>query len=366
MELENLIAPDRLLGLQETYTGPLGVAGSIVAPGGRRITPESNRRRLCSLLCRSDHFRRCCRDNDQAAGDAAESGVTIYRTECCGLTDVAIPLSIESRRAATLLFGLVRTGPSSPEEVAELVDGYLARAPELADRDALEDALAAVPVVDPALLHASATLLRELADHIADLAARSMLEAELKRARRRARDADRAHSFLSATLNTLAALAIVEHADEAHALVVLLSRASRYAAEDQDVATVAEEIDHTRDYLAIRQAALGEGLQFDVHHRETTGVLLPRLSIRELVEDLLWRHLEAATGNPIRLIATRERGNAVIEIVADVAPGHPTNLAIAADLRERLRRIHGHGATLAVTTIGESLRARVSVEQGHN
>ncbi len=367
MELESLIAADRLLGLQETYTGPLGIAGSIIAPGGRRITPESNRRRLCSLLCRSEHFQACCGTNDRTACDAAQSEVTIYRTDCCGLTDVAVPLSIGPDRAGTLLFGLVRTAPSTPDEAAELVDGYLARAPDLDDREELEAALAAVPVVDAELLHSSATLLREFADHIADLAARALMESELQEARRRARDTGRAHAFLAAALNTLAELAVIEHADEAHGLVVALARASRYAAAPHDAATIEDEVAHALDCLEIRGCALGDGLRFAARVEPSVEhVLVPRLSVRTLLDELLWRHVEAGMERPIQLAAFREHGGAVVEVVAGVLAEHPPALAGGGDLEDRLRRLHGEGCSVESERDGESLRARIRVPQGIN
>ena len=344
--LELLVAPERLAGLQETYTAALGLAASIIAPGGRRITPETNRRELCTLLCGSDGFRAACRHYDLEAIRVDCPGATIYQTECCRLVDVATPLSVGSSKAATFLSGLVRTTPLAPGEAAAIVDEYFDRDPSLSDREALEDAVRRVPVVDVQVLHATASLLSEFANHIADLAERTLLEGELRETRRRGRSAGHAHRFMVGSLNTLADLAVLEDAGDAHALVVVLARMLRYAADPAPLATIADEVEDALDYLRVREAGLGDVLRCDA--RVDPGIAdlpLPRLCLRTLVDELLWGHLECGEPDvPVVIGARRGRTGAAVEVRARAArAAAPADLS---DLRDGLERVLGPGAEL--------------------
>jgi ligand-binding sensor protein len=349
--LELLVAPERLAGLQETYTAALGLAASIIAPGGRRITPETNRRRLCSLLCASEGFRVSCHHNDLEAIRADGPGATIYRTECCRLVDVAIPLSVGSSKAGTFLSGLVRTAPLAAGEAAAIVDEYLDRDPALSDRVALEDAVRSVPVVDVEVLRATASLLSEFADHIADLAERTLLEGELRETQRRARSASRAHLFMAGSLNTLADLAVLEHAADAHALVVVLARMLRYAADPDPLATIADEVEHALDYLRVRQAGFGDELRYEARLDPAVNDLpLPRLCLRILVDELLRSHLESSEPDvPVTIGARHGRTGVVVEVRVRSGPaGGPAELA---DMRHGLERVLGPGALLSARDV---------------
>ncbi|MEO8687316.1 MAG: PocR ligand-binding domain-containing protein [Solirubrobacteraceae bacterium] len=368
IELERLVTPERLTGLQRTYTATLGMAASIIAPGGRRITPETNRRRICSLLCTSDELRARCHGNDLKAMEIAGPAATIYTTDCCGLVDVAIPLSVGSTKAATFLSGLVRTAPLDHQGAAAIVDCYLGRGFALPAREELEAALMSVPVVDAAVLQTSATLLSEFANHIADLAARTLLETELRETRRRAMTASRTQSFLAGSLNTLADVAILERAEDAHALVVALAKVSRYAADGRELSTIAEEVEHALDYLQVRQVGLGDLLRFEATVERALDLLtLPRLTVRALVDHLLWRHLEAGQPDrPITITARTEPHGVTIEVTVRSLPSHPTELSELADVRERLTRYHGDGASLSLSAGPGSHCVRLRVPPSHN
>lgn len=367
IELERLVTPERLTGLQRTYTATLGMAASIIAPGGRRITPETNRRRICSLLCTSDELRARCHANDLKAMETLGPAATIYTTDCCGLVDVAIPLSVGSTKAATFLSGLVRTEPLDHEGAAAIVDSYLRRGLVLPAREELEEALMSVPVVDERVLRMSATLLSEFANHIADLAARTLLETELRETRRRAMTASRSETFLAGSLNTLADVAIVERAEDAHALVVALAKVSRYAADGRELSTIAEDVEHALDYLQVRQVGLGDLLRFEAKVETTLQqVAIPRLAVRALVDHLLWRHLEAGTGCPITITARSAPQAATVDVTVRALPSHPTELSELADVRERLMRHHGDGASLTLNADAGSHRVRLRIPLSNN
>jgi two-component system sensor histidine kinase AlgZ len=174
--------------------------------------------------------------------------------------------------------------------------------------------------------------------------------------------------FLFNTLNTAIALVRV---DPSRAETVLedLSALFRAALADSDPhasATLGEEIDLARRYLAIEQLRFGDRLL--VHWEldpKADGARLPPLLLQPLVENAVKHGVEpSAEGGVLRVRTRARRGQAELLVSNSVAPqssstpGHGIALR---NVQERLRLLHDVAADFRARRDGDVYRVRVVV-----
>ena len=174
--------------------------------------------------------------------------------------------------------------------------------------------------------------------------------------------------FLFNTLNTAIALVRV---DPSRAETVLedlaaLFRAALADGDPQATATLGEEIDLARRYLAIEQLRFGERL---VVHWEldprADAARLPPLLLQPLVENAVKHGVEPAAGGGVLRVRTRaRRGQAEVLVANSIAPrsastpGHGIALR---NVQERLRLMHDVAADFRAGRDGEAYRVRIVV-----
>jgi len=192
----------------------------------------------------------------------------------------------------------------------------------------------------------------------ADLAARSAaLEAQLTRAQLDALRAQLHPHFLFNTLNTISVLA-AEQGDKARQMILRLSSLLRRSLDEaQDEVALEQELSFLEDYLDIQRVRFGDRLAIRVAvDPETRRARVPVLFLQPLVENVIqhatWGRDDATT---IDLAATRD-GQSLVISVEDDGPGPVPNggrqgIGLG-NTRERLRRMYGESASLALTSGG--------------
>ncbi|MBO8164315.1 MAG: histidine kinase [Brevibacillus sp.] len=127
--------------------------------------------------------------------------------------------------------------------------------------------------------------------------------------------------FLFNTLNVISGLAYLEGAERSSELMVSLSNLLRYNLRRLDhPVTIAEEVDHVREYCRIQQTRFGERVQFSIDADPSLAqVSIPCLTIQPLVENAFIHGIEGyEEGAVIRIAVYRGmrkgRETAVVEI----------------------------------------------------
>ena len=176
--------------------------------------------------------------------------------------------------------------------------------------------------------------------------------------------------FLFNTLNSAIALVRAEPA-KAETLLEDLSDLFRYAlAEPHATATLADEIELAKRYLAIEQVRFGERLQMQwqldesVHH-----ALLPPLLRQPLVENAIRHGIEPNTrGGKLQVRTERKGTQAVVQITntlpakALAAQRNTRGNGIAlANVKERLALLHDFNGSLSANTHEGFFIVRLSV-----
>jgi len=168
--------------------------------------------------------------------------------------------------------------------------------------------------------------------------------------------------FLFNAFNSIAAL-IRTRPEEAETVVEDLSDLFRYAlrASKDDTATLGEEVQAVRRYLAVEKARFRDRLQtqFDVPDR-LRSVAVPSMTLQPLVENAVKHGVGETQGACIVTVAAEASGDTLIVRVTDTGPGfESTDLAAAleegsglANVRERLRLSFGEDAQMELLPQG--------------
>jgi len=178
--------------------------------------------------------------------------------------------------------------------------------------------------------------------------------------------------FLFNVLQTLGTL-VEHHPSRAHValehLAALLRRRLDAADEASDTASLAEELDDVRDYLALESLRFSERLRIveDIDE-EALDFLLPRFTLQPIVENAVHHGLAArASGGELRISALRRGDRWTLTIADDGVGADPERLASATGIgvsvvRERLRLRFGSEVEFTVRTApGAGCRVELSL-----
>ncbi|MDF1567789.1 MAG: sensor histidine kinase [Spirochaetaceae bacterium] len=148
-------------------------------------------------------------------------------------------------------------------------------------------------------------------------------EIQLKGARLRALQAQINPHFLNNTLHMIGGMALARHAPEIYEITRAVGDLFRYAnGSEGDLVTMADELEHTRNYLLIQQNRFVDRLTWSVDaDPELNGILIPRFTLQPIVENAFEHGLQPKSGSweiSIR-IAGRSRG--VLAAVRDDGVG---------------------------------------------
>jgi two-component system sensor histidine kinase AlgZ len=162
--------------------------------------------------------------------------------------------------------------------------------------------------------------------------------------------------FMFNALNAISALVRSNNPDLALSGINRLSSLLRYAlaASQGEWVTVADELQFTRDYLALQRLRYGDRLQ--VHIAGDSGAVLRAdclaLLLQPLVENALRHGLDEATEPGTVTIAFATAGRALeVRVANSIVPGALPNPGAGiglANVRERLRSAYGGAASLAI------------------
>jgi len=150
--------------------------------------------------------------------------------------------------------------------------------------------------------------------------------------------------FLFNTLNSAIALVRAEPA-KAETLLEDLSDLFRHALVDQgETATLADEIELARRYLAIEQVRFGDRLNLEWALDPSAGsAKLPPLLLQPLVENAVRHGVEPSESGATVRISSKRRGSVVVIKVTNTVPagaGAPGHGVALHNVRDRLRLLH--------------------------
>ncbi|MCW5642891.1 MAG: histidine kinase [Rhodoferax sp.] len=150
--------------------------------------------------------------------------------------------------------------------------------------------------------------------------------------------------FLFNTLNSAIALVRAEPA-KAEAMLEDLSDLFRHALLDHgESATLADEIELARRYLAIEQVRFGERLQLEWELDPSADrAVLPPLLLQPLVENAVRHGVEPSEQGATVRVSTHRRGSVVVIKVTNTVPagaGAPGHGVALDNVRDRLRLLH--------------------------
>jgi two-component system, LytTR family, sensor kinase len=217
--------------------------------------------------------------------------------------------------------------------------------------------------------HASLRVVQEAASLVSaqvELSVLSEQEERLARAELRALRAQISPHFI---YNALAAVAGDIHArpDEARELLTDFAEFTRYLFRDgRSYVTLADELEHVERYLRLERARFRGSLHVEIEvDPETTGVVVPALSVQPLVENAVRHGVERRAGTGRIEVTARVQGNDVELQVRDDGSGiEPERIGAV---------LAGAGGGIGLSNVDARLRAtfgeryalRIESQVGH-
>jgi two-component system LytT family sensor kinase len=164
--------------------------------------------------------------------------------------------------------------------------------------------------------------------------------------------------FLYNSLNSIASL-IHQDADKAEDMTLKLSRLFRYSinSNQENMASVTEEMEIVNTYLAIEKVRFGDRLRFIIHIDEVVkNKMVPRFLIQPLVENALKHGLnDMAVNGELKITITIEREYISIAI-ADNGKPFPMELDMGYGLQstyDKLTLLYGENYQVQITNTPE-------------
>lgn len=137
VSLTDLIQPERLQRLQDSFAKVFNMSSVIADPEGHPITQPSNTSRLCKQVWSTEAGRHMCLKSNQDLGYQAARLMqpSIKKCEKCSLLDAGAPIVVEGRHIGTWIIGQNPVGSLNKQaltkhaqeigvDVAELEDAY--------------------------------------------------------------------------------------------------------------------------------------------------------------------------------------------------------------------------------------------------
>ena len=173
--------------------------------------------------------------------------------------------------------------------------------------------------------------------------------------------------FMFNTLNSIAGLVRDDRKTAAVNMIVGLSEILRRASQNQKAeTTLAEEVEYLQRYIDIQKVRFGERLNYHVDVPEALmGAQVPSLLLQPLVENAIKHGLaERVAGGEIRVEATRKDGALSLSVYNDgpdfAADWESKSAGVGlANLRTRLRIMHGDAADLLVRSVAGGVEVAV-------
>lgn len=184
------------------------------------------------------------------------------------------------------------------------------------------------------------------------------LELGMREARLNALEAQLAPHFLFNCLNSLRGM-IVENPTQAQDMVTRLANILRHnlLRDSTPSQTLGEQIEFTTDYLALESVRFEERLRtkFSIS-AETRSCVIPAMLLQTLLENAIKHGIAHLPDSGEIAVASRfESGGLVITVenTGTLAPSPASSTRVGLkNLRERLRVLHGAGATLEIAETG--------------
>lgn len=162
--------------------------------------------------------------------------------------------------------------------------------------------------------------------------------------------------FMFNALNAISALVRANHNASALSGINRLSKLLRYvlAASQGEWVTVADELQFTRDYLALQHLRYGERLQVRIEgdSKDVLRADCLALLLQPLVENALRHGLDAATEpGAVTIVFARAAHALEVRISNPIVPGAQPNRGAGiglANVRERLHHAYGGAASLVI------------------
>lgn len=296
--------------IQDSFAEATGFAVVVVDKEGNPLLDYSNFSNHC-LRVRSSNIKENCFFSNTILEEKAIKSKKPVLYQChSGLVAFAVPLIVQDQYLGAIIAGQIRLSEEdlNNPEIKEL----LSDSGEVSICNSrFEEEYNDIPEASYDKLKAASELLYNLVNYLADTQAisnmqsqlhenqiqlleekklRSDLEVNLREAELKSLISQINPHFLFNVLNTIGRLAFLEGATKTEEMIYEFADLMRYTLErnNVEITKIGDEIDFSRNYLAIQKTRLGERLHYRIHEDiESRDVDCPSMIIQPFIENFI-------------------------------------------------------------------------------
>jgi two-component system, LytTR family, sensor kinase len=336
LTLRNIVNVEILQEIQERFSDATGFGVIIADEQGVPVTRPTNFTSFCTHIRSSEKGLQCCISSDRNVGlIAAEQGKPIIHYCHSGLVDLAAPIFLNGKHLGSVLCGQVLIEDRDEKQVdlirektkhlpidQELLQLYFEKI-EFTSQKRIETATELLQLVANYIIKMGANYLtqEELNEKnqklMEEMQARTRLEKLLQETQLKVLQSQINPHFLFNTLNTISRLAYLENAEQTQNMTHSLAKIMRYSLRNIDqLVTLKEELDYTKNYLNIQQSRFRDRIQYEERIDVDIETLkMPILSIQPIIENAIIHGFEPQDSRVvIKIHGFLKDENVVLEI----------------------------------------------------
>jgi len=340
--LKNLIHPDILREMQESFAHSTGMGAVFTDELGHHIDEGSNFTPFCKKIRATKEGMESCHMSNYCASLTAVKNRRPYIYHChAGLVDIEIPIIVDGQVVGSVMAGQIRCYPEefpdmkrmpaprdwcSDPEFKELYEQT-----EIMPRRRIEAAAKSLFFMANYIIEKSVSELlqkrlnEQQAELIKALQKQSGMEKALKMAELEALQKQINPHFMFNILNSISRLVSLEEMDKAQRVIDTFSKMLRYSFKGaRNIATLEKELNYVEKYLYLQKIRFGDRINYVIDvDDEMLSLEMPFFSLQPFVENSVVHGLEPKDASGQIIISGRNSPKKYVMVIEDNGVGIP-------------------------------------------
>jgi ligand-binding sensor protein len=342
--LKNLIHPDVLREMQESFAHSTGMGAVFTDELGHHIDEGSNFTAYCRRIrATKGGIDGCHMSNYYATLTAIKSRKPYIYLCHAGLVDIEIPIILDGQVVGSVMAGQIRCHPEefpdmkqmpSPRDWCqdpELKELY--ERTEVMPRRRIEAAAKSLFFVSNYIIEKSVSeilqrrLNEQQAELIKALQKQSGMEKALKMAELEALQKQINPHFMFNILNSISRLVSLEEMDKAQRVIDTFSKMLRYSFKGaKNIATLEKELNYVEKYLYLQKIRFGDHIDYVIDvDDDMLSLEMPFFSLQPFVENSIVHGLELKDASGQIIISGRNSPKKYVIVIEDNGVGIPVS-----------------------------------------
>ncbi len=313
--LKDLVPLEVLENILTSFSQATGLVTLVTDYQGRPITTIQRFNCFCRKVRKIPELDRLCIRSDASAGLESASRERPLVYQCyAGMVDVSVPIIIDGHYLGSIFTGQVLLHEEDMKKIGKLsvqFDVDMANYPEIAKN--MEEYLVQHPRISLRQLQSYVALLHTIANYIADIGYKNLMQEELSQHRMRLLDEEKNTaimkeniaklelsitqsrinpSFLLNAFNSIHRQAVLENADKTSELILSLTSLLRRSTRQREAfTTIEDELNYIDNFITLKNVSTHSKIHL-VKNTDPSCLdcYLPFFALQPLIENVFMHH----------------------------------------------------------------------------